>query len=139
MDSSRCRSVQHAVKKSTIPTHPNRRMWVRLWVCGLSERTEREPLVSVVVLAPNALNDFDRIVEKRIALREIDSECLVLTTPITGRDGQCEPPPREGVQGGGGLGDDEGIAVGEDQDVRNEAQPGDGGANARAANGSRAS
>ena len=88
-----------------------------------------DPLVGEVVVAPDALNDLDRLVEERVALCEIDAERLVLTAQVAGGDGQDEPSPREGVQGGGGLGDHEGIAIGQDQDVRNEAQPiGDRGA-----------
>ena len=109
-------------RQPAVPADPDRGKRVRFGVGRLSLGGERRPLVSEVVLGPDAQDHLDGLVEERVALIEVDAESVVLRPQIAGGDGEREPPAGERVECGPGLGHQERVAVGEHQDVRDQPQ-----------------
>ena len=84
---------------------------------------DADALEGEVVLGPHPAEDLDGLVEQRVALLELDAQAPVLATQIAGGHGQGEAVLRQHGHGGHHLGDDEGMTVGEHDDVGDQADP----------------
>ena len=88
-----------------------------------SPRVEVTALVAEWLTAPVEWQHVEHLVEQRVALVEVDAERVELRFEVAGADPEDASAARQRVDGGGGLREQERVAVRGDGQVGEQAEP----------------
>ena len=107
-----------------VAADPDRRMRLadRTRMGGDAPGGEVPSLERVVVGGPDAADHLERLLEQRRPFVEFDAERGEFPFQVADADGECEPATGKQVERRTGLRDDERVAVGQHDDVGDQAQ-----------------